>query len=69
MPVDYLDGVVFSADESLLLCWAVNRRRVDPVVGLHGQRHLLPVHPVRSVSDAQTDRLTIHDYLWRWDTD
>ena len=29
--------------------------------------HLLPLDPARR--RCQEDRLTIHDYLWRWDTD
>ena len=45
-PIDYLDGVVFSADESL----PVRRRSdVDPRAGqrLHRTADLLPLHPAR----------------------
>ena len=38
---------------------------------LHRQKHLLPVDSARQRrrEDIKDDRLTIHDYLWRWDTD
>ncbi|MBF6247641.1 FAD-binding oxidoreductase, partial [Nocardia elegans] len=65
--VDYLDGVVFSAGESYLTLG----RQTDepgPVSDYTGMdiyyrsiQHDSP-HPKR-------DRLTVHDYLWRWDTD
>ena len=71
--VDFLDGVVFSADESYL---CLGRRTDEPG----------PVSDYTGVSDKQAifyrsiqhggpagsverDRLTIRDYLWRWDTD
>ena len=45
-PVDYLDGVVFSADESYL---CVGRRTTTPgpVSDYTGQKHLLPLDPAR----------------------
>ncbi|WP_280180954.1 FAD-binding oxidoreductase [Nocardia farcinica] len=65
--VDYLDGVVFTATESYLTLG----RQTDepgPVSDYTGMdiyyrsiQHDSP-HPKR-------DRLTVHDYLWRWDTD
>ena len=72
-PVDYLDGVVFSADESYL---CVGRRTTNPgpVSDYTGKniyyqsiRHD-PAGP-KAVEATKDDRLTIHDYLWRWDTD
>ncbi len=45
-PVDYLDGVVFSADESYL-CLGVQTATAGPVSDYTGQRHLLPVDPAR----------------------
>ena len=62
-PVDYLDGVVFSRTESYLTLGTLHRR-ARPDQRLHRAADLLPVD-----SAAGTDRLTIHDYLWRWDTD
>ena len=35
---------------------------------LHRAGHLLPIDPARPAARSH-DRLTIHDYLWRWDTD
>lgn len=66
VPVDYLDGVVFSAEESYL-CLGVQTTTPGPVSDYTGQ-HVY----YRSIQHAQGekhDRLTIHDYLWRWDTD
>ena len=65
--VDYLDGVVFSADESYL-CLGVQTADAGPGQRLHRPGHLLPVDPARPTA-SKDDRLTIHDYLWRWDTD
>jgi len=62
-PVDYLDGVVFSANESYLTLG----RQTDeegPVSDYTGMDIFY-----RSIQQKTTDRLTIHDYLWRWDTD
>ena len=64
--VDFLDGVVFSHDEIYLTLgrWA------DSVVGqadpsdYTGQQVFY-----RSLQQRERDVLTVHDYLWRWDTD
>jgi FAD/FMN-containing dehydrogenase len=65
--VDYLDGVVFTAEESYL----VLGRRSDepgPTSDYTGQQIFY-----RSIQhDGATpsrDVLSTHDYLWRWDTD
>ena len=67
-PVDYLDGVVFSATESYL---TLGRQTdvagaVSDYTGMdifyRSIQHAAAQSPIR-------DRLTIHDYLWRWDTD
>jgi FAD/FMN-containing dehydrogenase len=65
-PVDYLDGVVFSADESCL-CVGVRTSTPGPVSDYTGADiyYRSIQHPV----GEKHDRLTIHDYLWRWDTD
>ncbi|WP_249138535.1 FAD-binding oxidoreductase [Phycicoccus avicenniae] len=66
-PVDYVDGVVFSAQEAYLV---LGLRTEDPgptsdytgrEVYYRSLRHDGP-RPRRDV-------LTTHDYLWRWDTD
>lgn len=65
--VDYLDGVVFSADESYLTL-GIQTATPGPVSDYTGQQIYY-----RSIQhdgeNEKHDRLTIHDYLWRWDTD
>ncbi len=64
--VDFLDGVVFSRDETYLTLG----RWTDSVVGqpdpsdYTGQQIFY-----RSLQQRDRDLLTVHDYLWRWDTD
>jgi FAD/FMN-containing dehydrogenase len=75
-PVDYLDGVVFSADESYL---CVGRRTTTPgpVSDYTGksiyyrsiQHESAGLKGAESAEGVKDDRLTIHDYFWRWDTD
>jgi len=69
-PVDYLDGVVFSADESYL---CVGRRTATPgpVSDYAGKKiyYRSIQHDSAGVEATKDDRLTIHDYFWRWDTD
>lgn len=64
--VDYLDGVVFSADESYL---SLGFQTVTPgtVSDYTGQR--IYYRSIRHADGVKDDRLTIHDYLWRWDAD
>jgi FAD/FMN-containing dehydrogenase len=65
--VDYLDGVVFSATESYLTL-GTRTAQPGPVSDYTGQqiyyRSIQHDSPLPKV-----DRLTTHDYLWRWDTD
>nr|WP_198428847.1 FAD-binding oxidoreductase [Nocardia bovistercoris] len=65
--VDYLDGVVFSADESYL---TLGRKTDEP--GPVSDYTGMDIYYRSLQHDAaipKRDRLTIHDYLWRWDTD
>ena len=64
--VDYLDGVVFSADESYLSV-GIQTSTPGPVSDYTGQE--IYYRSIQHGSGAKHDRLTIHDYLWRWDTD
>ncbi len=65
--VDYLDGVVFSATESYLTL-GTTTAEPGPVSDYTGQQ--VYYRSIQHDSDTpRTDRLTIHDYLWRWDTD
>ncbi|CAN5210253.1 FAD-binding oxidoreductase [soil metagenome] len=64
--VDYLDGAVFSADESYL-CLGIQTATPGPVSDYTGQD--IYYQSIRHAEGEKHDRLTIHDYLWRWDTD
>ena len=61
--VDGLDGVAFSPDE-LYLTLARWTDRPGPTSDYAGQQVFY-----RSIQQRTTDRLTVLDYLWRWDTD
>ena len=65
--VDYVDGVVFSATEAYLTL-GTQSSEPGPTSDYTGQQIFY-----RSIQhdspQPRTDRLTIHDYLWRWDTD
>jgi FAD/FMN-containing dehydrogenase len=65
-PVDYLDGVVFSADESYLTL-GFQTSTPGPVSDYTGQQ--IYYRSIRHAEGEKHDRLTVHDYLWRWDTD
>ena len=64
--VDFLDGVVFSADEAYL-CLGAKTAASGPVSDYTGQR--IYYRSIRHDEGVTHDRLTVHDYLWRWDTD
>ncbi len=66
VPVDYLDGVVFSADESYL-CVGVRTTTPGPVSDYTGQQ--IYYRSIQHDTGIKEDRLTILDYFWRWDTD
>jgi FAD/FMN-containing dehydrogenase len=57
---------VFSADESYL-CIGVQTAAPGPVSDYTGQQ--IFYRSIQHAVGAKTDRLTIHDYLWRWDAD
>jgi FAD/FMN-containing dehydrogenase len=65
-PVDYLDGVVFSATESYLSV-GIRTATPGPVSDYTGQQ--IYYRSIQHSDGEKDDRLTIHDYLWRWDTD
>jgi len=65
-PVDYVDGVVFSAEESYL-CLGVRTATPGPVSDYTGSQ--IYYRSIQHPAGEKHDRLTIHDYLWRWDTD
>lgn len=63
IPVDYVDGVVFSTQESYL-CLGRQTAAPGPVSDYTGRDIYY-----RSIQHKSADRLSIGDYLWRWDTD
>ena len=65
-PVDYLDGVVFSADEGYLTL-GFQTSTPGPVSDYTGQQ--IYYRSIQHPDGEKHDRLTILDYLWRWDTD
>jgi FAD/FMN-containing dehydrogenase len=64
--VDFLDGTVFAADEQYLTLGTM----VDiPPEGMEPSDYTGMDIYYRSIQRRTTDIVTIHDYLWRWDTD
>ncbi len=61
--VDFVDGVVFSADESYLVLgsWTDSAPYTSDYTGQQIY--------YRSIQERREDYLTVRDYLWRWDTD
>jgi FAD/FMN-containing dehydrogenase len=64
--VDYLDGVMFSADESYL-CVGRRTTTAGPVSDYSG-KHIY-YQSIQHDAGIKEDRLTISDYFWRWDND
>ena len=64
--VDFLDGTVFSPDEQYLTLGTM----VDSLpAGVTASDYTGMGIYYRSIQSRSIDALTIHDYLWRWDTD
>lgn len=64
--VDFLDGTVFSPTEQYLTLGEMVARLPD---GLALSDYTGMGIYYRSIQSKTEDVLTIHDYLWRWDTD
>lgn len=65
--VDYLDGVVFTADEAYLV---LGRQTDEPgPVSDYTGADIYYRSIQHDGAEPKRDRLTISDYLWRWDTD
>jgi FAD/FMN-containing dehydrogenase len=62
--VDGLDGVAFEPGEYYLTLATWTEERTQEPSDYTGQQIYY-----RSIQQRETDLLTIHDYLWRWDTD
>jgi len=67
-PVDFLDGVMFAANEAYLSlgrrCSSPADAGVDTASDYTGQRIFY-----RSIRELSRDCLHVGDYIWRWDTD
>jgi FAD/FMN-containing dehydrogenase len=66
MPVDYLDGVVFGVTESYL---SVGVCTADPGPTSDYTGRDIYYRSIQHDTGTKGDRLTMHDYFWRWDTD
>ncbi|MHB1212714.1 MAG: FAD-binding oxidoreductase, partial [Candidatus Nanopelagicales bacterium] len=64
--VDFVDGTVFSADEQYL---TVGTMADEPPAGMGPSDYTGMGIYYKSIQARTLDVLTIHDYLWRWDTD
>jgi FAD/FMN-containing dehydrogenase len=64
--VDFLDGTVFSATEQYLTLGEMVET-IPPGLGVSDYTRMDIYY--RSIQKLDQDVLTIHDYLWRWDTD
>ncbi len=62
-PVDFVDGVVFAADESYLVLGDFVDRA--PYTSDYTGQQVF----YRSIQERTEDYLSIEDYIWRWDTD
>ncbi|MFE1513357.1 FAD-binding oxidoreductase [Corynebacterium bovis] len=64
--VDYLDGVVFSLDEAYLV---LGTQTSEPGPVSDYTRDRIYYRSIQHPEGVSRDRLTIRDYLWRWDID
>jgi FAD/FMN-containing dehydrogenase len=64
VPVDFVDGTVFSGSEQYLTLARFTDQASQPPSDYTGQRIYY-----QSIQRGGEDVLTVHDYLWRWDTD
>ncbi len=62
--VDAMDGTAFSPDEIYVSLGSFTETPSYPISDYTGQ-HIY----FRSIAERTHDLLTMHDYLWRWDTD
>lgn len=68
--VDGMDGVAFEPGEYYLTLatWTDERVSTGSTTGLPSDYTGQAIY-YRSLQQRETDLLTMHDYLWRWDTD
>ncbi|HEV7209150.1 MAG TPA: FAD-binding oxidoreductase [Mycobacteriales bacterium] len=63
-PVDFCDGTLFEPHDIFLTLGRYADQAPHGVSDYTGRRIYY-----RSIGERHTDTLTMHDYLWRWDTD
>jgi len=66
--VDFLDGVVFEPDEAYLTLGRWVERPSDAGVAVASDYTGQQIY-YRSIRERTRDCLSVHDYIWRWDTD
>ena len=66
--VDGLDGVVFGPGDAVLVLATFDGIDGAPTGSATPSDYVDGIY-YQSLRDRATDRLTAHDYLWRWDTD
>lgn len=64
--VDYLDGVVFSPEEGYLV---LGQQTAEPGPVSDYTREHIYYRSIQHPDGILRDRLTIRDYIWRWDID
>ncbi|MGI8434090.1 MAG: FAD-binding oxidoreductase, partial [Nocardioidaceae bacterium] len=67
-PVDFVDGVMFSLDEAYLTLAHWADRLADAGSTAPSDYTGAQIF-YRSIRERDGDVLSVHDYLWRWDTD
>jgi FAD/FMN-containing dehydrogenase len=68
-PVDAMDGVMFAPDESYLVLAEFVEDPATEDASQAPSDYTGQAIYYRSLRERETDLLTAHDYLWRWDTD
>jgi FAD/FMN-containing dehydrogenase len=69
-PVEFLDGVMFTLDESYLTLGRFVATVAEAGAGqLHPSDYTGQQIFYRSICERSRDCLTVRDYIWRWDTD
>lgn len=66
LPVDFLDGVVFTGDEIYL---TLGRWLDELPPGTRASDYTGGQIFYRSLQSRRRDVLSVHDFIWRWDTD
>ena len=64
-PLDFVDGTVFDRRRAVPDDRPVHRRPRPPGASDYTGQQIF----YRSIRERAVDHLTVHDYLWRWDTD